>query len=68
MASLLKNNVGNVDRLLRVALGIVLLALVFMGPKTLWGLIGIVPLVTGLIGSCPVYRLLGLSTCPVGSR
>lgn len=68
MASLLKHNVGNVDRFLRVALGIVLLALVFTGPKTLWGLIGIIPLVTGLIGTCPVYRLLGLSTCPVGSR
>ncbi len=42
-----------------------LLSLVFFGPKTLWGLVGLVPLVTGLIGSCPLYSLLGLRTCPM---
>lgn len=58
-----KVNVGSVDRLLRIVVGIVLLALVFVGPKTPWGLIGIVPLVTGLFRTCPVYSLLGIKTC-----
>ncbi|MCE9573021.1 MAG: DUF2892 domain-containing protein [Deltaproteobacteria bacterium] len=58
-------NEGTVDRAVRILLGVVLLALVFVGPATPWGLIGIVPLVTGLIGFCPLYRVLGLSTCPV---
>jgi len=52
------------DRVLRVILGVVLLSLVIVGPKTLWGLVGMVPLLTGLVGFCPLYKLLGLSTCP----
>lgn len=62
---MLKRNEGTLDRTLRVILGLVLLSLVFVGPQTPWGWIGIVPLVTGLIGSCPLYTILGLSTCPV---
>ncbi|MCJ2178782.1 YgaP family membrane protein [Novosphingobium album (ex Hu et al. 2023)] len=58
-----KVNVGGIDRLLRVILGIVLLALVFVGPKTMWGLIGIVPLVTGLLRICPLYSIAGIKTC-----
>ena len=58
-------NEGTVDRVLRVVLGLVLLSLVFIGPQTYWGLIGLVPLVTGLMGTCPVYSMLGISTCPV---
>ncbi len=69
MASkLLPRNEHNIERALRVVLGIVLLSLVFVGPKTLWGLIGVVPLTTGLAGTCPLYTLLGISTCPVKSR
>lgn len=60
----MSRNESNVDRVLRVVLGLVLLSLVFVGPQTLWGLIGVVPLVTGLIGVCPVYSVLGISTCP----
>lgn len=56
-------NEHNLERVVRVLLGIGLLSLVFVGPKTLWGLIGIVPLATGLIGSCPLYTVLGISTC-----
>jgi hypothetical protein len=52
-----------VDRVIRVALGVGLLSLVFLGPRTLWGLVGVVPLVTGLAGTCPLYSLLGMSTC-----
>jgi len=56
-------NLGTTDRIIRVVLGIVLLSLVFVGPATPWGWIGIVPLVTGLAGTCPLYRLFDLSTC-----
>jgi hypothetical protein len=51
------------DRGLRVILGLSLLSLVFVGPQTLWGLIGVVPLLTGLLGSCPLYTLFGIGTC-----
>lgn len=58
-------NEGILDRAVRVIIGLVLLALVFFGPKTPLGWIGIVPLATGLIGWCPLYTLLGFRTCPV---
>jgi len=57
-----KTNVGSVDRVLRIVVGIVLIALVFVGPKTPLGWIGIVPLVTGLFSTCPLYSLIGLNT------
>jgi len=59
-----KTNVGNLDLILRVILGVVLIALVFVGPKTPWGWIGVVPLVTGLLRTCPIYSLIGVNTCP----
>ncbi len=59
-----KTNEGLIDRTLRIVLGLVLIALVFTGPQTPWGWVGIVPLVTGLIGWCPVYTVLGIRTCP----
>ncbi len=59
-------NVGSWDRILRVILGLVLLSLVFVGPKTLWGLVGLIPLLTGLAGFCPAYRVVGASTCGRG--
>lgn len=58
-------NEGSWDRALRVLLGVGLLCLTITGPKTMWGLLGLVPLVTGLWGFCPVYRLFGFSTCPM---
>lgn len=61
----MKANVGTVDRVIRIVVGLVLIALVFVGPQTPWGWIGVVPLVTGLISNCPLYSLLGLSTCPM---
>ncbi len=51
------------DRAFRVVLGLVLLSLVFLGPATPWGLIGLIPLITGVVGFCPIYRILGVSTC-----
>lgn len=55
-------NIGNIDRLLRVIVGVALLALAFVGPQTPWGFIGIIPLGTALMGFCPAYRLLGICT------
>lgn len=60
---LLPRNEAMWDRAMRVVLGVVVLSLVFWGPKSLWGLVGLVPLVTGLVGSCPVYTLCGMGTC-----
>lgn len=65
LAKILPNNEHPMERVARVVVGLVLLALVFVGPQTPWGLIGVVPLLTGLLGSCPIYTLLGMSTCPV---
>lgn len=62
---LLPKNEHVVDRALRVVLGIGLITIAFVGPKTPWGWIGVVPLLTGLIGSCPLYTLFGLRTCPL---
>jgi DUF2892 family protein len=56
-------NEGSLDRVVRVVVGVVLVALVFVGPKTLWGLVGLVPVATGLVGFCPLYRVFGISTC-----
>jgi len=58
----MNRNEGTLDRVVRVVLGLALLALVFVGPKSWWGLIGLVPLVTGLVGYCPLYGLLGFRT------
>jgi len=62
----MKPNVGIFDRYARIALGLALLTLVFVGPRTLWGLIGLVPLLTGLARFCPAYRLTGVNTCGLG--
>ncbi|MCB9475876.1 MAG: DUF2892 domain-containing protein [Deltaproteobacteria bacterium] len=61
-------NVHPIERGVRIVIGLVLLSLVFVGPKTLWGLIGIVPIVTGLTGVCPPYGLLGINTCKMGKK
>lgn len=58
-------NVGGIDRILRIIVGAGLLSLVLVGPQTPWGWIGLVPLLTGLLGYCPAYTLLGLSSCPL---
>jgi hypothetical protein len=60
-------NEGTIDRALRIIAGLVLIALVFVGPQTAWGWVGIVPLATGLVGFCPLYRLLGINTCALRS-
>ena len=63
MTTFFQTNEGIVDRAIRVIAGVVLLALTVVGPKTLWGLVGFVPLLTGLIGTCPLYSIFGVRTC-----
>ncbi|OJF96820.1 YgaP family membrane protein [Pararhizobium antarcticum] len=60
-------NIGSIDRLLRIVVGVALLALFFLYPAAPWRyftLIGVVPLLTGLLSTCPLYSLLGISSCP----
>ncbi len=59
-------NEGTADRTLRVIAGVAILSLYFVGPQTPWALLGLVPLLTGLVGTCPLYSLIGMNTCRVG--
>jgi hypothetical protein len=61
---LLKSNEGKLDRASRIVVGAVILSLAFTGPHSPWGYLGLIPLVTGLTGICPLYALVGISTCP----
>ncbi len=62
---MITKNEGNLDRVLRVIVGAAVISLVFIGPETAWGWVGLVPLITGLAGTCPVYSLLGINTCGI---
>ena len=59
----MKSNVGGIDRILRIVVGAVLVALAVTGQVGAWGWIGLLPLATGLLGWCPPYSLLGINTC-----
>ena len=61
----MKTNEGTIDRALRVAVGILLLALTLTNTIGMWGWIGVVPLLTGAIGWCPLYTVFGVNTCPM---
>jgi len=56
-------NIGTIDRVLRLVIGVVLIALVFVGPQTPWGWLGLIPLATAAFRFCPLYSLLGMNTC-----
>lgn len=59
----MKKNIHPIERGVRVFLGIGLISMAFVGPANLWFLLGTIPLLTGLMGWCPPYQLLGISTC-----
>jgi len=61
----MKTNEGTIDRAIRVIVGITLIALAATGMVGMWGWIGILPLLTGVIGYCPSYSILGINTCPL---
>jgi len=68
MDKLFPRNEANIERVLRVVVGLGILSLTVIGPKTMWGLIGLVPLLTGLSGTCPLYTVFGFSTCPTENK
>lgn len=59
----MEKNIGTVDKALRVLVGLVLIALVFVGPQTVWGWIGVPVILIALVGWCPLYKVLGISSC-----
>ncbi|MBN1962659.1 MAG: DUF2892 domain-containing protein [Deltaproteobacteria bacterium] len=67
LAKIFPKNEHIVDRVLRIIVGLALLSLIVIGPHTYWGLIGLLPLLTGIFGTCPAYTLLGISTCRAGA-
>ena len=58
-------NIGKTERILRVIVGLIITSLAFVGPQSKWALLGLVPVLTGLLGWCGLYTLLGLNTCPM---
>lgn len=56
------SNEGKIDRTLRIVVGAALISLVFVGPETPWGWVGLLPLITGLVGYCPAYTVFGINT------
>jgi hypothetical protein len=64
----MKTNVGGLDRILRIAVGLILIALTLAGTIGAWGWLGLIPLATGLFRTCPLYSLIGMNTCPVSDR
>lgn len=64
----MKTNEGTLDRIARIIVGLILLSLVFVGPQVSWGWVGIVPLFTGIVGFCPLYKVLGFNTCPLSNH
>jgi hypothetical protein len=61
-------NEGTLDRTIRVVVGLAALSLTMVGPQSLWGLVGLLPLATGIFGYCPAYSVLGIRTCPAPKR
>ena len=61
-------NVGRADQMVRVVTGLTLMTLAATGVIGVWGWIGVVPLLTGLVGACPAYKLLGMNTCPMKNK
>jgi hypothetical protein len=61
----MNTNVGGIDKILRIVAGIALVTMAAMGIIGMWGFVGVVPLLTGLMGWCPAYTLLGIKTCPM---
>ena len=59
----MKQNIHNIERGVRVIVGLAIISLVFIGPQSAWGWLGLIPVATGIIGWCPPYALFGISTC-----
>jgi hypothetical protein len=66
--NVLPRNEHSVERILRVVAGLGIISLAFVGPQSPWAWLGLIPVVTGLVGSCPIYTLFGISTCKVRNK
>ncbi|CAB3679079.1 MAG: YgaP family membrane protein [Achromobacter pulmonis] len=64
----MKFNVGGLDRILRIVIGLVLIALAATGTVGWWGWLGVIPLLTGVVRFCPLYSLIGINTCPLKAK
>jgi uncharacterized membrane protein YfcA len=64
----MKTNVGNIDRILRIVIGLALIGATLAGVIGMWGWIGVIPLLTGIFGFCLPYAIFGISTCPMGKK
>lgn len=62
MSDIIPNNLSGLDRVTRIVVGLMIFSLVFVGPETDWGFIGLIPIITGLMGFCPAYALFGIRT------
>jgi hypothetical protein len=60
----MKKNIHQAERLIRIIVGALIASLAFWGPSNYWFLLGLIPMITGLVGWCPLYQMLGISTCP----
>jgi hypothetical protein len=65
MDKIFPNNEHKIERVIRVVAGVGILSLAFVGPQSPWAYLGVIPLLTGALGSCPIYTLFGVSTCPM---
>ena len=68
MHKLFPKNEATVERAIRVVVGVAAISMVFVGPQSMLGWLGLVPLVTGLAGTCPIYTVFGFSTCPIKTK
>ncbi len=64
----MKKNIHSVERVIRIVVGLALVSMAFVGPANLWFLLGIIPLMTGLLGWCPPYAMFGINTCRLGEK
>lgn len=64
----MKTNVGGIDRILRIAIGALLILLAIIGTIGAWGWLGLIPLATGIFRTCPLYSVIGMNTCPMEKR
>lgn len=64
----MKTNVGGIDRILRIAIGALLILLAITGTIGAWGWLGLIPLATGIFRTCPLYSVIGMNTCPMEKR
>ncbi len=64
----MKQNIHSVERVIRVVVGLAVASLAFWGPTSYWFLLGLIPVVTGVVGWCPPYSLFGINTCNIGKK